>query len=304
MDHSRGLIFASLTALLWGFLAIALKMAVMEVPPVTVVWFRFTSAFITLAVITALVKPSDFRIFYRFPLILVLAAIFLGGNYLGFIAGMKYVSPSTAQVFIQAGPVSFALAGIFIFREKMTWKHLAGFLLVIGGMGLFYSQQLLALVDQGNQLTTGILLVLAGGLSWGVFASIQKKLVKRYPTNQLNLFIYAFCSVMLIAFVDFSRFVTLSAPEWGLMYFLGLNTVLAYGSLALAIKYTEASRVSVIITLNPVITFVLMGLATRTGVSWIEPERFSLISIVGAITVLSGAVIVILAGRKRSVKAG
>ncbi len=60
---------------------------------------------------------SDFNIFRRPPLLLFLAAIFLGLNYLGFIAGIKYVSPSASQVFIQIAPVSFALSGIMIFRE-------------------------------------------------------------------------------------------------------------------------------------------------------------------------------------------
>ena len=38
--------------------------------------------------------------------------IFLGLNYIGFITGIKYISPSSSQVFIQIAPVSFALSGI------------------------------------------------------------------------------------------------------------------------------------------------------------------------------------------------
>jgi drug/metabolite transporter (DMT)-like permease len=77
-----------------------------------------------------------------------------------------------------------------------------------------------------------------------------------------------------------------------------MNTVLAYGSLAMAIKLTEATRVSVIITLNPIITFVTMTILSRMKVSWIEPESFSLLSITGALSVLGGAIMVISAGWK------
>ena len=94
----------------------------------------------------------------------------------------------------------------------------------------------------------------------------------------------------------------MSAAHWVLLIYLGLNTVLAYGSLAMAIKLTEATRVSVIITLNPIITFVTMAILSRMQVSWIEPETFSLISILGALSVLGGAILVISAGWKRRSK--
>jgi hypothetical protein len=62
----------------------------------------------------------------------------------------------------------------------------------------------------------------------------------------------------------------------------------------------------VIITLNPIITFVTMAILSRMEVTWIEPEAFSVLSILGALTVLGGAILVISAGwrnRKSSIAA-
>jgi drug/metabolite transporter (DMT)-like permease len=298
-DNTKGILYAAITATLWGFLAIALKIAVTDLSPVTVVWFRFTTAFIILAVLTLVFKKSDFNIFRRPPATLFLAAFFLGFNYLGFISGIKYVSPSSSQVFIMIGPVTFALAGIVIFKEQVNWKHITGFIVVILGILLFYSEQIEALAETDHKFTRGMLLILAGGLSWAVFASLQKTLVRKYTPNQLNLFIYSSCSLGFLAFAQFSDLPELSGEEWLLLVFLGANTVIAYGSLALAIKFTEANKVSVIIILNPIITFVSMAILTRLQVQWIEPESFSFLSIAGALTVLTGAVIVISASRKR-----
>lgn len=128
---------------------------------------------------------------------------------------------------------------------------------------------------------------------------MQKSLVRTHSPNQLNLFIYGLCSLALIPLVKFSSLQGMPATNWYLLLYLGMNTVLAYGSLALAIKYTEATRVSVIITLNPIITFVTMAIVTRMGVDWIEPESFSLLSFGGALTVLSGAILVISAGWRK-----
>ena len=288
------------TASLWGFMAIVLKVITYELAPLTVVWFRFFSAFLMLATWTLIFRRKDFQIFRRPPYQLFLAALFLALNYSGFIAGIKYVSPSASQVFIQIAPVSFALSGIIIFREHVNWKHILGFIAVLSGIGLFYSEQLSQMSSElGDHFTLGMLLVLGGGLSWAIFATLQKGLVRKLHPNQLNLFIYGICALGLIPWVRFTNFQGMPAVNWILLPYLGLNTVLAYGSLALAIKFTEATRVSVIITLNPIITFVTMAILTRMDVSWIEAESFSLMSVLGALTVLGGAILVISAGWKK-----
>lgn len=296
IDNRKGVMYAVFTASLWGFMAIVLKVITHELPPVTVVWFRFFTAFLVLGLYTLLFRRRDFSIFLRPPGLLILAALFLGLNYTGFITGIKYISPSSSQVFIQVAPVSFALSGIIIFREHVNWKHIVGFLFVLSGIGLFYSEQIRELTSAGEHFTKGMLLVLGGGLSWAVFATMQKSLVRDHSPNQLNLFIYGFCTLMLIPLVKFSKLIGMPATNWYLLFYLGLNTVLAYGSLAMAIKFTEATRVSVIITLNPIITFVSMAVLTRMEVSWIEPETFSVLSFLGALTVVGGAILVISAG--------
>jgi drug/metabolite transporter (DMT)-like permease len=298
-DNSKGVLYAAITASLWGFLAIALKIAVADLSPIAVVWARFATAFLLLFFLTLIFKRSDLNIYKRPPLKLFLAGIFLGLNYLGFISGIKYVSPSSSQVFIMIAPVSFAISGIIIFKEQVTWKHLLGFVMVIVGIGLFYSEQISALAGTDQKFTMGMLLIFGGGLSWTVFASLQKSLVKVYTANQLNLFIYSLCALAFLPFIEFTQFNELSRGEWILLIYLGANTVFAYGSLVLAIKYIEANKVSVIITLNPIITFVSMAVLSKMNVPWIEAEAFSMLSIIGALIVLSGAIVVIMAGRKR-----
>jgi len=298
-DNRKGVIYAAITASMWGFMAIVLKVITYELPPLTVVWFRFFFAFLVLGTWTLLFRRQDFRIFRRPPALLFLAALFLAMNYTGFITGIKYVSPSSSQVFIQVAPVSFALAGIIIFREDVNWKHIVGFVLVLAGIGLFYSEQLHELTAGSDHFTRGMLLVLGGGFSWAAFATAQKSLLRKIGPNQLNLFIYGACALALAPMVRVGQLGDMPAVNWYILIYLGLNTVIAYGSLAMAIKFTEATRVSVIITLNPIITFVTMAILTRMKVSWIEPESFSLFSIFGALSVLTGAIMVISAGWKK-----
>ena len=301
-NNRKGALYALFTASLWGFMAIILKVITYDLSPVTVVWFRFAIAFLILAAWTLIFRKSDFSIFRKPPFLLLLAALFLAGNYTGFIAGIKYVSPSSSQVFIQIAPVSFALSGILIFREHVNWKHIVGFILVLSGIALFYSEQLGDLTAGAEHFTLGMLLVLAGGLSWAAFATAQKALLKKIGPNQLNLFVYGSCALALLPLVKFSQLGGMHYANWIILVYLGLNTVLAYGSLSMAIKLTEATRVSVIITLNPIITFITMAILTHLEVSWIESEYFSLFSILGALSVLGGAILVIYAGWKNASK--
>lgn len=299
-DKAKGIIYASATALLWGFLAIALKVSLEDLPPASVVWFRFTFAFVLLALYFLVTSRKQFGIFRRPPFILIVAGVMLGLNYLGFISGVHYTSPSNAQVFIQLGPVLFALSGIVIYREKITWQNIAGFVLVLGGLTLFYSEQIGQMLVVDRFYNKGIAWVIFGAAAWSVFATFQKKLVQSFSTGQLNMFIYGLCALLFLPFVDFHALPGLSWGMWLLLAFLGLNTLVAYGSLAMAIKYLEANKVSVIITLNPIITFITMAILGEMQVNWIAYEHFSIAGVLGAITVLSGALLVILfSGRKK-----
>jgi drug/metabolite transporter (DMT)-like permease len=297
--QNRGLVYAIYTALFWGFLAIGLKVSVEWLNPVSVLWLRFFVAFIVLQIWMLLKGESSSKIFRKPPFLVFLAAIFLGLNYWGFIEGIAHVSPSNAQVFIQLAPVGFALVGIFVYHEKVNWKSIAGFMIVITGLFIFYLNQIVELKGLEWEYKKGILYVVGGAVSWMLFASFQKALVTKWDANQLNLFIYGFCSLSFLPLVDTSSMVQLSLGQWLLLISLGLNTVLSYGFLALAIKYAEANRVSVIITLNPIITFITMAVIEWMGVTWIEHEHFNFYSIVGAIIALSGAIITILSRKSR-----
>ena len=293
----KGLLFAGFTAMLWGFLAVALKVSLNSLNPVSIVWFRFTIAFLTLLVLMLIFDRSFVKIYHKPPVILFLAAIFLGFNYFGFISGLHHTTPSNAQVFIQVGPISLALVGILFFREKITWKHVVGFIILLAGFSLFYSEQLTELAGSRGNYSRGITYIVLAGLSWTAFSTLQKILVRTRNPNSLNIFIYGFCSLMFLPFVEFSKVPYLTINEWLLLTFLGLNTVLAYGSLALALKYAEANKISVILTMNPLITFTFMVILEAVAVSWIDYESFTSFSIAGAALVLAGAVMVITSRR-------
>ncbi len=298
-DQTKGIIYASVTAFFWGFLAIALKLAVREIDPKTIVWFRFIIAFILLLGWQLFRNPSSLKILVKPPLLLVFAAIGISWNYLGFMLGIQYTTPSNAQLFIQFGPLMLALAGFVIFKERLTRYQMTGFFVALAGFGFFYSDQLMAFFEGKTQYNIGVLFTLSGALAWTLYAVMQKMLVARYPAPVLNLFLFGFPAVIYLPFIDLNPVFQLHWGWWALLFFLGANTLIAYSSLAMALRFIEASKVSVIIFLNPIITFVTMGILTYVEVTWITHERFSMITILGASLVISGAYLVV---RKKKIR--
>lgn len=291
-NHTKGVIYASITAFFWGFLAIALKVAVQEVEPVTIVWFRFLVAFLFLAGWQTVKNPGSFKIFKKPPLLLILATIGITWNYMSFMLGIHYTTPSNAQLFIQSGPILLAVAGFVFFKEKLNRNQVIGFAVAIFGLSFFYRDQLSAFFDSQGQYNKGVLLILSSALAWATYAISQKKLVSKYSVESLNLFLFGVPVIIYLPFINFEPLLNLSWSWWLLLLFLGANTFIAYTCLAQALKHTEANKVSVIIIVNPIITFVTMGILTKLDVSWVAHERFSMITILGASLVITGAFLV------------
>jgi drug/metabolite transporter (DMT)-like permease len=300
-NQAKGIFYALITVLLWGVLAIALKVALHVVDSPTIVWFRFSLAFTGMFVWLAFRSPKELKILYKPSWLIVISSLALAWNYIGFMLGIQYTTPSNAQVAIQAGPILLAVSGVVFFREKMSRLQLFGFLLSAVGFWIFYSQHRSAMPGQESQYTKGILITLSGAVAWSVYSALQKKLVLNYSVSTLNVFIFGLPVLLYLPFVNFSTLGSLSFGYWMLLVFLGANTLISYACLSLALKYLEAGKVSIIIVLNPIITFVLMGILTWLQVSWIDGEHFSVLSVTGALIALGGAILVV---RKRKTTNG
>ncbi len=293
-NQTKGLIFAGITAGLWGVLAVALKVALKYFDPFTIVWFRFFVAFNVITIYYAIVRPAWLKILYKPPLLLVLAALLLGYNYIGFMQGVNYVGPGITQVLVQSGAITLGLAGFLFFKEKLSLIRGVGFMIAGVGFGLFYYQQLKELVVNEAVLNRGAVWIVSAAIAWAAYAVIIKVLVRKWPAQQVNLFLYGLPVLLFIPFADFSLFMgTYPWYIWVLLVSLGLNTVVAYGSLSMAFKYAEANRISMIITLNPIITFVILEGLLFFNIQWIEISSFTALSYVGAFLVLSGAALAV-----------
>jgi drug/metabolite transporter (DMT)-like permease len=301
-NSSKGILFATITALLWGVIAIVLKLALTHLAPIDVTWVRFAMSFAFFVIYFLFKEPKALRIIIHPPILLIVASFCLGFNFLGFITGVGYTTPSIAQVFIQLAPVLFAISGFIFFKEKVSKRQLFGLFLVICGLIVFYREQIVFLSQDLIKYRKGVTWTFFGAFMWSIYAIFHKILVKSHQPLHLNLLLFSIPALLFIPFVNFNSLLHASLLEWGFLLFLGINTVLAYGSLGYAFKYLEANKVSVIITLNPIITFILMFIFGVLEVGWIVHENFTPITMIGALMVILGTIFTILRRKRKTAK--
>lgn len=291
---------ATITALSWAVLAIALKFSLQTFSSGTVVWIRMVLAFALILSLFIKYRPDGLKILYRPPWLGILAGALISSNYYGFIKGIELTSASNAQIMIQLAPMSFAILSIFAFKETPSLWQFIGLLTALSGFGFFYWDQILVSFEHLERFQEGNLWLLFAAATWAIFALIQKFLMKDWKPQEFNLLIYGLSAVFLFPTAEASELHNISLGSWALLVFLALNTVIAYGAFAEALTRIPAAHVSVIIAINPLLTLVLMTLLTQMEVQWIAGEPIHWRGFLGAALVVTGVVTTVTAKARLS----
>jgi drug/metabolite transporter (DMT)-like permease len=287
-----GLGLSLITVTLWGLVPIAIAIVLKKLDAYTINWFRFATAFILLGCYLAqqhnLPKIARLRTVPWY--LLAIAIIGLTGNYIYFVLGLKATSPSHAEVLIQLAGVFLSLGGLVIFKERYTrYQWLGVGILVAGFIGFFYEQLKVLITDTDRYISGSIMLVVAG-LSWAVYALIQKQLLIKLDSVHIMWIIYGACGLLFWTLATPQSLFQLNAIEWSALIFCGLNTFVAYGAFAESLQHWEASRVSAILALAPIFTIVAMAITARLAPGLVAPEHITPLGLFGALLIVAGSV--------------
>jgi drug/metabolite transporter (DMT)-like permease len=287
-----GLGLSLITVTLWGLVPIAIAIVLKKLDAYTINWFRFATAFILLGCYLGqqrnLPKVARLR---TVPLyLLALAIIGLTGNYIYFVLGLKATSPSHAEVLIQLAGVFLSLGGLVIFKERYTRYQWMGVgVLVAGFIGFFYEQLKVVAANSDRYIDGSIMLIIAG-LSWAVYALIQKQLLTKLDSMHIMWIIYGACGLLFWTLATPQSLFQLNAIEWSALIFCGLNTFVAYGAFAESLQHWEASRVSAILALAPIFTIVAMAVTAWVAPGLVAPEHITPLGLFGALLIVTGSV--------------
>jgi drug/metabolite transporter (DMT)-like permease len=301
MHHSSGrwrlgLALSLLTVFLWGILPLALKVVLQALDVYTVIWFRFLVSFALLAVYLGMRGnlPKLKQLQANSWKLLAIATLMLASNYFLFMQGLALTSPANAEVIIQLATLLFGFGGLIVFQERYNFFQWLGVGVLTLGYVLFFRSQLTNVITSHDTYVFGSALVVLGAVAWAIYALAQKQLLQSLSSAQIMLVIYGGCTLLFTPFTKFDAISQLSNLHLFTLLFCALNTVIAYGAFAESLEHWEASRVSAVLALAPILTLLAVELISLIAPDLIPPERLTTIGIVGACLVVSGSVAIAL----------
>jgi drug/metabolite transporter (DMT)-like permease len=296
----RGLALALTTTVCWSTLPVALKVMLEQLDPYTLTWVRFVIAgAIMLAWLAARGGLGGFATLDRRRWIMLgVAGLLLIGNYVFYLLGVQHSTPGNAQLLIQLAPLLMALGGILVFRERYRVGQWIGLATIAIGLWIFFRDQSGHSSVGGSEYALGSAMLVVGALVWAGYALIQKQLLTRLSSPAVMLFIYLLASVLLLPLSHPAALLRLDGLGVALLLFCALNTLVAYGAFAEALVHWEASRVSTVLAITP-----LLSLAVIAGVHGLWPqavaaESVGTIGYVGAVLVVAGSAMAALLGNR------
>jgi O-acetylserine/cysteine efflux transporter len=247
----RHLLVALLTVALWGFNFIFIKLALLEVPPLTLSALRFI--FTALPFVFFIPRPKVNwlpLIGYGVSIFAVQFGMLFCGMKLGMSAGLASMVAQT-QVFFTIG-----LSAI-IFKERPKLSKLVGAFIAFSGVALvgFHSSQ--------DVSVPGLILVLIGAFSWGTGNVISKSLG---PVNPIALVVWgalmAILPLTLLAWTMESHEITALSTHfsavtvWSLVYIIYMSTHVGFSLWAWLLRHYPASSVAPFTLLVPIFGFL------------------------------------------------
>jgi len=257
MTRRAWLLFATVS-LLWGVPYLFIKVAVAEVPPVTVVFVRVALAAALLAPVAA--RRGALRgLRGRLLPLVVLSLTEITVPFLLISMGEQRITSSLAGLLIAAMPLFVALLALrFDAAERVSGSRLLGLLLGIGGVAVLLG------VDLGGDLrqVAGGAMVLLATLCYASSTLLVKRLFSEVPMLGVVTVATAIASLLLAPFALALTPTRLPSPNVVLaLMALGVLCTAA-GLLSYFALIVEAgpSRAAVITYMNPAVA-VALGIA-------------------------------------------
>ena len=291
-----GLVLSLTTCFLWGVLPLALSIMLKVLDVYTLTGFRFLVAFTALGsyLIWKRQLPPREKLQQVSWKLWGIATLFLAANYLLFVSGLANTSATTAEVLIQIAPVLMGLGAMVIFKERYTRRQWLGLSVLICGFILFFNEQLKMLIASQNQYLFGSFLIFWAAVCWAIYALAQKQLLLQLSSAHIMLGIYG-GSILLFAPISTPQILlNLNPLEFAILIFCGLNTLIAYGAFAEALEHWEASRVSAVLAITPIVTLVCVAGFSAIFPTLVAPEHHTPAAILGAFLVVAGSATVAL----------
>ncbi|MBV9522573.1 MAG: EamA family transporter [Alphaproteobacteria bacterium] len=278
----RDLLLALLVMAIWALNFPISKLAFAEFPPILFMAVRF-------ALVALLICP-----FRRLPLAklrpILLVSLTLGTFHFSLMfSGLSRTDAGTAALLVQSQVPFAALLAVFVFKDRVTPRMLAGMLIAFLGVGLIAGEPRF----DGDPWPA--LMILAAAFAWAV-ANIQFKSIGAIDGFALSgwMAFFAAPQLLLLSLVlERHQLIALTNAGWrgwgGIAFGAVIVTIISYG-----MWYPLMRRYPV----NQIMPFTLLVPALAVAASYvILGERLDAQALLGGAATLAGVAVIVLRGK-------
>jgi len=264
LSRRMALLFALLTATIWGTAYVAAKYALRDLPPFTAAASRFVLAAALMWPLLVLTKGVE-RIEKRDVPWFLAAGLLQTTLYFALqYVGIGLTTAANTALIVNTRPIFVAILSALVLRELLGWRKLTGILLafvgvlllILGGSGGFRLERERALGD---------LLIVLNALSGAMGIVVLKKVLERYSALSTAVYSITVGALGLIplALVEIWRqgWPAGSVLSWGAVVYMAVAcTAVASALWYNALSQLSASETAVFLYLTPIISVVLSAL--------------------------------------------
>lgn len=250
-------IILSLTMLFWGLSFIWYKQVLVEIKPITLIFFRLILASITLWIYLIAIKKIP-KIYLKDSWLFIGLAFFEPFLYfLGESYGIQYVSSSLAAILIATIPLFTPFTSYIFFREKLSVRNYIGIVISFGGV-------LLVILNDSSAYSfsvKGLLLIMLAVFSTQGYLVMLRKVTSRYSTSgivviQHTIGIFLFLPLFLIVDLKGFQIKNLLSVWVPLLSLAILCSMVAFLLFTKGVKEIGISRANVFANFIPVYTAI------------------------------------------------
>lgn len=257
--HHKAILALITANLIWGAASPIFKLALENIAPFTLAFFRFFFAMIIMlpfAINDLVVKREDWKN------LILLSLTGITFNISFFFFGLKYAPSINAPMIASSGPIFLYFLSIFVLHEKPHLKILTGTIISLLGVMIIIGQPLLSIQIDSKVLLGNLFFLLAtfGAVGHAIFS---KELLIKYKAVSITFWSFFIGSLTFLPFFIGENLKQnfLSTLDMrgiiGLVFGVFLSSLLAYLLFEWGLAKIPAQEIGIYTYIDPVIAALI-----------------------------------------------
>lgn len=256
---------ASTIVCIWAGSFIFIKLALLEIPPMTLALARFAIATPTLIAISSF-QPSS-----RKSIKSALKSDFLSFSFLGLIGvtflyvlqfySLRFISATEGSVIINLHAIFAMLLSAVLLKEALTRRKIAGVFVAFSGVLVITIKSTQGMIVNMIE-PLGVVLMMAAALCWATYSVYGKKILQEYSSQVTTSCVFLLGTIFLIPFAASEHSIGALAHSsmltWLSVIFLAIPcSVVGYLLWNRLIQHIDVTKVLVSLYVIPIPTAIL-----------------------------------------------